>query len=109
MLMAKNSKIGYSGRNPIRKKVIRADDVPVNRKMLYSVRDELKSDILSVRSEMTSLHENFNALRAEMTGAIHKVALLVEEQNSRNVIVLDGLNVLFHRQEQIEKEFSAKG
>jgi predicted nuclease with TOPRIM domain len=144
----------------------RSADVPVTQKMLYLVREELKSDSLSVRGDLKSLRQEMNArfdkvdarfkevdsrfdkvdarfkevdsrfdkmdarfdemdsrfdkmnarfdeMDSRFTGMnsrfdgliseVHRIALLVEEQNARNKIVMDGLNVLFDRQERVEK------
>lgn len=120
--MAKDSKAGRTGRKKGRAmsndtESVRADDVPVTRRMLYLVRDELKADLGSLRGEnksikgeiavikgeIASIKGEMASMRSEMTSGIHRIALLVEEQNARNAFVLDGLNVLFHRQDRIEK------
>ena len=73
----------------------RAAEVPTTQGMLYGVRDELKSDIRSLEFKVDSRFE-------KMTAEIHRIGLLVEEQNAKNNIVLDGLTSLFARQERIE-------
>ncbi len=76
----------------------RAQDAFVNQKMLYKVRDELKSFITS---EIHSLKSDIHAVKSD----IHRIALLMEEQNNRNKTVLDGLSHLFGRQDRLETEF----
>lgn len=39
----------------------------------------------------------------KLGGEIHRLAVLVEEQNAKNNIVLEGLRGLFDRQERVEK------
>lgn len=73
----------------------RAKDVPVTQKMLFAVRDELNSSIKSIDAKAESRFH-------EMSSQIHQIKILVEEQNAKNNIVLDGLNVLFERQERVE-------
>lgn len=72
-----------------------ASDVPATQSMLYIVRDELNSKFLS-------LEYKFMALEHRVVSEVHKIALLIEEQNVKNNIVLDGLTNLFARQERIE-------
>jgi predicted nucleic acid-binding Zn-ribbon protein len=101
----------------------RAADVPVTQRMLYAVRDELKADIKSVRSEIksvrseiksvnsdiSSIRSDFKSLEAKVDSRFHEISsqiyqmkVLVEEQNAKNNIVLDGLVNLFERQERLE-------
>lgn len=103
----------------------RAKDVPVTQAMLFEVRDGLGARIDQNTHELGKLnsridqntHElsKLNAridentheikkMRAEMKEEFHEIKLLVEEQNARNRIVLDGLTSLFARQERIEKK-----
>jgi hypothetical protein len=101
----------------------RSSDVPATQKMLYLVRDELKSDIQSLQygmgSKFKSMESRFQAMDSKfqamdskfqavdakfesLMAQIHSVKLLVEEQNARNAIVLDGLTNLFARQDRVE-------
>lgn len=73
----------------------RAANVPVTQKMLYAVRDELKSEIKASEAKA-------EARSHALAGQIHQIMILVEEQNAKNNIVLDGLTNLFERQERIE-------
>lgn len=109
----------------------RAQDVPVTQKMLYLVRDELKADIKSLEhkinarfegqnSKFKSIDSRFESIDArfesidarfesidskleKLTAEFHSMKLLIEEQNAKNNIVLDGLTSLFHRQDRVEK------
>ncbi len=87
----------------------RAEDVPVTQKMLYLVRDELKSDIRATNSNLESLEHKMDARFDKMTSEIHRLAILVEEQNAKNNIVLDGLSSLFHRQDRVENQVTEFG
>lgn len=120
-------------KKPTKRYPPRKEDVPATCGMLFRVRDELKAEIKAetqslrsetqslrsetqfLRSETQSLKLEIRSLRSEMesrfdsliqnvSAQIHKLALLVEEQNARNAIVLDGLASLFHRQERVETE-----
>lgn len=66
--------------------------------------DSLDSKIDSVDSKIDSVELRLNSKFEDIKSDIHQVKLLVEEQNARNVIVLDGLAGLFHRQDRVEKE-----
>jgi len=77
--------------------------------MLFLVRDELKAKIDSLEARTDSLEARIDSLEAKlesyfkkMMSEIHRIGLLVEEQNARNIIVLDGLRSLFDRQERLE-------
>jgi hypothetical protein len=79
--------------------ILRKGDVPVTRNMLFSVRDQLKEEISS--------------LRHDLTAQIHRLGVLMEEQNARNAFVLDGYASLFERQalagrDRIEKKLDEK-
>ena len=83
------------------------------------LKTELRFEIGSVRKEFGSLRGEVGTLRGEvgslrgeignLAGAVHKnaaethrLAVLIEEQNARNIVVLNHLNVLFGRQERVE-------
>lgn len=92
--------------------------------MLHLVRSELKSEMRSFRSETNTrfdrvdarFHEvdarfkdvdaRFNKVDAKLEQVLSEVsrlAFIVEEQNSRNQVVLEGLSGLFHRQDRTER------
>lgn len=85
----------------------RAENVPVTQKMLYGVRDELKSDMKAMEARLDGkIDSNFHSLSAQvhqLHSQVHRIGILVEEQNAKNNIVLDGLTMLFERQERMEK------
>lgn len=103
--------------------VPRSDELPVTQAMLFLVRDELKagqrslgrridsleSRIDSLEARIDSLEARIDSLEAKMdskfeamSGQLHQMTLLIEEQNHRNTIVLDGLRSLFERQDRVE-------
>ena len=79
--------------------------------MLYKVRDELKTTIASeihlVRSDMEAIKSDIHSIKSgqesmkseinSIKTSVHRIELLVEEQNNRNKIVLDGLSFLMDR------------
>lgn len=75
---------------------------------IQSVRAELKAEIEAVRIELggkiDELRIEMAQFKAEIKSDIHRLALLIEEQNARNVFVLDGLAGPFHRQDRVEGE-----
>ncbi len=105
-------------------------DLPATQGMLQLVRTELKEDISGLRSEMKSGFSNvdkrFDEVRAmihdlsatvhSLSASVHRVeasahkvsadvahqSMLAEEQNSRNLIVLEGLTGLGQRQTRVE-------
>lgn len=62
--------------------------------------DEFDARFNKVDARFDDIDANFNELKSQM----HQTRLLVEEQNARNRIVLDGLTSLFARQERLEKD-----
>lgn len=104
------------------RKPIRSADVPVTVQMLYGVRDQLikridsrfhslKSEIHEVKSEIHGVKSEIHEIKSDVSGLreeVHRLALLMEEQNARNAIVLDGLTGLFDRQDRLEKEMSRR-
>jgi hypothetical protein len=91
-------------RRPTRMTPRKSKDVPVTQEMLYEVRAELQHSIVSLESKMESkfksvdgrfdlIDSKFEKVLAE----VHRVGLLVEEQNSRNRFVLDGYASLDER------------
>ena len=93
------------------------DHVPVTRKMLYLVRDELKYDSGSLEKKMDAgfkevdarfkeIDARFDRVDSELASIrseVTRIAILVEDQNAKNNIVLEGLSSLFHRQDRVEK------
>jgi chromosome segregation ATPase len=53
----------------------------------------------NIDARFDTMESKFSELQSE----VHRVALLVEEQNARNAIVMDGLTILFERQERVEQ------
>jgi hypothetical protein len=67
----------------------KSEDQPATRKMLSLVRDEV----------LQKMESGFNELRS----ANSRMQILLEEQNSNNGIVLEGLQALWQRQDRIER------
>ncbi len=92
-------------------------NVPVTKAMLYKVRDELKSETTSIRHDMKAFRSDMNSRFHDVGSKFHKVIaevqklssevhntrLLMEEQNSRNIFVLDGYTSLSDRLSKLEK------
>lgn len=76
---------------------VKSQNVPAIVELLNEVRNEL---IHRIERAKTELKSDIHGIKAD----IRHVTALIEEQNARNVIVLDGLNVLFARQERIERK-----
>jgi hypothetical protein len=87
----------------------RTKDLPATQGMLTLARSELKADVRELRAEMNARFSQMDAKFERVLGAVHHVAaevarigVLVEEQNSRNRIVLEGLTGLAQRQDRVE-------
>ena len=73
---------------------------------IHQVKDELRGEIHQVKTELSQiaigLHAvqgGLHAVRADMA----RIAFLVEEQNARNKVVLDGLVAVISRQDRLEQ------
>jgi hypothetical protein len=87
----------------------RSEQQTATRKMLSLVRDELKSDIRALEQRMGARFDRIEGNLSEMRGDLSelrsgysRMELLLEEQNSNNRIVLEGLQALWQRQDRIE-------
>ena len=58
---------------------------------MSGMKSELKSEISGVKSEISGIKSEIFGVKSEL----HRVALLVEEQNARNKFVLDGYAQLY--------------
>lgn len=83
-------------------KPVRAPQVPVTVAMLDEMEGRLSHKIDSglhrVQSEISGLKSEISGIKSEVFGVkseLHRVALLVEEQNARNKFVLDGYAQLY--------------
>ena len=65
---------------------------------VYSVKKELKADIAGVKADIADVKADIFGVKSE----IHGLRALIEEQNARNIYVLDGLANLFNRQDRLE-------
>ena len=96
--------------NPFKIPSAKAADQPTTRKMLYLVRDELRGDLRQVhdelraeiRSEIHSLDTKMEHRFGKMETSLARMELKLEEQNANNRIVLEGLQMLWQRQERTE-------
>lgn len=121
-------------KNPIKIPSAHGDDQPATRKIVWLVRDELRSDFQSLEQKMESrftemesrfskIDSRFNEMEARFTSIdsrfqsiesrflsieskLSQMMVLLEEQNSNNRIVLEGLQGLWQRQERIESVLS---
>ena len=64
-----------------------------------AARAELKSEIHEVKAEIHQVKAEIHEVKA----GIARIEVLVEEQNARNRIVLDGITALLSRQDQVEQ------
>ena len=76
---------------------LRSRDVPATAGMIYELRDEIIKRFEQVDARVEGLEKSLKA-------DIHQQKILMEEQNARNIFVIDQMNSLFHRQERVEKK-----
>lgn len=65
---------------------------------IHSTRDSLHKDMSEIKVNIETLHADVHDIRSD----IHRLGGLIEEQNARNAVVMDGLGILFGRQERVE-------
>lgn len=101
-----------------------ADELPVTRAMLGELRTELleriaqvhdalearfhevKAEIHEVKADIHSVKADIHDVKAdihELKAGMARMLLLIEEQNARNRVVLDGLVAVMARQERAER------
>jgi chromosome segregation ATPase len=66
---------------------------------IHEVKAELKADIHEVKADIHQVKAAMHTMQAQMA----RIELLVEEQNARNKVVLDGITTLLGRQDQVEQ------
>jgi predicted nuclease with TOPRIM domain len=89
--------------NPYEIPSTKASEQVATRKMLYLVRDELRSEL---RSGIQSLESKMEQRFGEMDARFVRMELRLEEQNSNNRIVLEGLQALWQRQERVDSRLA---
>ncbi len=105
-----------------------SDDVPATAGMLRNVRTELllridqsreearadhlrlNAKVISVEAKVDAVDAKIDAVKADLQGQMFgmqaqmtRIEVLVEEQNARNQVVLDGIAALLSRQNQVEE------
>ena len=75
-------------------------EFPASQGMLKLVRTELKSDIRGLRSETKSGFNQMDSKIEQVLSEVARVSVMIEEQNSRNQVVLEGLTSLYQRQDR---------
>ena len=80
--------------------VLRTSDLPATQLMLTTLRKQIKkrleSKINQVESKINQVESTINQVDSKVElvlSEIHRMAILMEEQNSRNKFVLDGYAV----------------
>lgn len=89
--------------NPGFRYVPQSKDLPATQGILHLVRMELKSEMKAGFSQVNARFNQVDARFEQVLSEIARIGILVEEQNSRNRIVLEGLSGLWERQERVEK------
>jgi hypothetical protein len=78
-------------------------DLPATRGMLQLVRNELKAEIKGGFNRIDAKFNQVDARFEQVLSEVARIGILVEEQNSNNRVVLEGLSGLWQRQEQFEE------
>lgn len=83
----------------------RADNLRLDAK-IDTVRAELKAEIQGVKADLQGVKADLHEVKAAVHGMqaqMSRIEVLVEEQNTRNKIVLDGITAMLSRQNQVEE------
>jgi len=106
-----------------RKQTDSTNDLPATRKMLFQVRDELKSDFRGLEykfeglehkfegmehkfdaftAEMRAIAKNMEAIAAQTKASVIRIEAIVEHQRADNKIVYEGLGLANQRLDRVE-------
>ena len=85
---------------------LKSHEIPATQAMLYAVRDELISRSNSHETRFDSVDARFQSLEHKLIAEIRRIGVLVEEQRSQNIYVLDGITNLSDRLEKVEKRIT---
>lgn len=66
---------------------------------IQAVKTELRAEIQAIKADQYAIRADQHAIRAD----IARIALIVEEQDARNKIVLDALSTFIDRQNRLER------
>lgn len=104
------------------KPIVRSDDLPATQGMLILMQKQFRQDLRAsekrtdarfnqIDARFSQVDGKFNQLEsqvAQVLSEIHRLAILVEEQNARNKYVLDGYEQIFQRQDRLEIEVNRR-
>ena len=103
--------------DPPLKMPLKTKDLPATQRMLHLLESKLTNEMKAGFKQIDAkfdvkidqLSASINSGIKEVLAVVHRQAaqvdrmeLLIEEQNSRNVVVLEGLTNLFTRQDRVE-------
>ena len=82
--------------------ILKSADLPVTQGMLTAVHKQIKASINSSEKKLESKINQVESKVELVLSEMHRMAVLMEEQNSRNRYVLDGYDSLYQRQDRVE-------
>lgn len=118
-----------SSGKPRAKPIVRSDDLPATQGMLILMQKQFRQDLRAsekrtdarfnqidarfsqIDAKFSQVDAKFNQLESQIStvlSEIHRLAILVEEQNARNKYVLDGYEQIFQRQDRLEIEVNQR-
>lgn len=125
-----------SSGKPRAKPIVRSDDLPATQGMLIHLQKQFRQDLRAsekrtdarfnqidakfsqidarfnqIDARFSQVDAKFNQLESQIStvlSEIHRLAILVEEQNARNKYVLDGYEQIFQRQDRLEIEVNQR-
>ena len=89
---------------PIKSKapILKSADLPVTQGMLTAVHKQIRASINSSEKKLEAKINQVESKVELVLSEIHRMGVLMEEQNSRNRFVLDGYDSLYRRQDRVE-------
>ena len=97
-----------------KKPVLKTGNLPATQAMLSTFHQKIKSDIKStekkLEAKINQVESKINQVESKIElvlSEINRMAILMEEQNSRNKFVLDGYASLYDRQDRLETRMNS--
>ena len=104
-LMKSKSKSKINAKTKSKLPILKTSDLPVTQLMLTAVHKQIKASISSLEKKQDARFSQMDSKFDLVLSEIHRMTVLMEEQNSRNKFVLDGYDSIYQRQDSLEARF----
>lgn len=103
--MKSKSKSKINAKTKSKLPILKTSDLPVTQLMLTAVHKQIKASISSLEKKQDARFSQMDSKFDLVLSEIHRMTVLMEEQNSRNKFVLDGYDSIYQRQDSLEARF----